>query len=177
MNRWGTRGRWAEPLGTRFGPETRGWTQRSTQPGLDAGSLVRYGWMQGILVAEDKFKERQAEGVADLAQFREVKQFLARLKSAHKWLWLGKALSEIRLAQASFGPNVPQEILQDFLFVGKNALLHGRIIGGKEIIYSIPLLSTNDLCSWLAERPNWLEQWLWRSGAYAVGPPIRYLPL
>lgn len=59
----------------------------------------RIGWLERSLKASDEVAQRDADGVAELAQFHDVQSSLASLALRYPRLSLAKSLCEIHLCQ------------------------------------------------------------------------------
>jgi hypothetical protein len=77
-----------------------------------------------LLKAAYQFEQRHSECLTDLAKFNQVQPTFSRFILRHEGLRLPEAFGQIFLPKSCTQTELPQDLLKDFLFQSKDALLH-----------------------------------------------------
>ena len=86
------------------------------------------GFTDGCLEPADELGQRNAHCSADASEFHEIQSTLARLVLADEGLRLVKSLGQFGLSQTHLKPEIPEQGLQVFLFIGEGTSWHVRIM-------------------------------------------------
>lgn len=80
--------------------------------------------MQLPLEAAYQVRQGYPYGLADLTKFNQVQPAFARFILRNKTLGFPEAHGQVFLSEPRTQAQLPEDSLKDFLFWGKNALLH-----------------------------------------------------
>ncbi len=90
-----------------------------------------FGWFwkrrsgfKGLLKPADESFQCDAQNLADFSKLQYIEAALSSFVFADERLWFADELGEVGLAQTCLFSDLPKELLELFLLVGVDALLH-----------------------------------------------------